>query len=450
MKFRIIFAGIILSAFLSVPVTWAQVQNLTGLTMQDAVSIALRTNRDVINASEEVRRADYRITEATAGAYPQINGSWGIDKNLKPQVFVISMPDSMGVMRQSRLKVGTDYQSSLGATLSQPIYVGGKVGTALKAAKIYKNISTETERDTRQNVMLGTIQAFNNAILAREQRNIAFESLTQAQRHLENVQNLRAAGSATEYDLLRARVNVANQRPTLLEAENNVHISLLRLKEVMGADPDAPIDIKGAFAVPDTTLLQSAEAEIALRNRPDVQASRMTIDLQKQAVNLARGDFLPTLSASTTYAYVGNFDRLAYHSADWNPTWTVGLNLSFPIFTGFKTYAKYKQAAVDYSEAQTTYRKTRDSVVIEVREYVMNLRKAMDQIASQQMNVEEAQRALELSENLYKNGKATQLEVLDAELALAVAKNNMTSALYSGAMAEISLRKSLGLLDTNK
>ena len=449
MKSRILLTGMALIAFLGIPDAWAQVQNLTGLTVQDAVTIALRTNRDVINAREEVRRADYRITEATAGAYPQINGSWTLDKTLKPQVFVISFPDSNGVLTKSRLKVGTDYTSSLGVSLSQPLYVGGKVGTAQKAAKIYQRISTETERNTRQNVMLGTIQAFNNAILAREQRSITYDALTQAQRHLENVQNLRAAGAATEYDLLRARVNVANQRPALLEAENNVNTSLLLLKQVMGADPDAPIDIKGSFAIPDTTLLRTAEAEMALRNRPDLQASRMSIDLQKQAVKIARADFLPTLTAGSTFAYNGNFDELSYHSSDWNSYWVANLSLTFPIFTGFRNYAKYKQAAVDYNQAQTTFRKTRDSVVIEVRQNIMSLRNAMDRITSQGMNVEEAQRAVELSENLYKNGRATQLEVLDSQLALEVAKNNMTSALYAGVMAEVALRKSLGLLDTN-
>lgn len=447
MKPRTIFAGVILATFLCIPEAWTQTMNLTGLTVQEAVNIALRNNRDILNAQEEMKRADYQVTEAASGAYPQINGSWSMDKNLKPQVFVISMPDSNGVIQKSRLKVGTDYTSSIGANLTQPLYVGGKVGKALKAAKIYKQISSETERNVRQNVVLGTVQAFNTAILARELRGIAYESLEQARRHLENVQNLRAAGAATEYDLLRARVNVANQKPQLLDAENSFRTSLLRLKEVMGADPDAQIDIKGVFAAPDTTVLEQAEAEVALRNRPDVQATKMTIDLQQKAVEIARADFLPTLTAGTTFAYNGNFEQMSYQASDWYPYWFANITLSFPIFTGFKTYSKYKQAKVDYHKARTDFRKTRDSVVIEVRENIMNFRKAIDQIESQRMNVEEAARAVELAETLYRNGKATQLEVLDSQLALEVARTNMTSSLYEGTMAEVTLRKSLGLLE---
>lgn len=438
----------VLAAAVAAPTARAQTMNLSGLTVQKAVSIALNNNRDIINAREEVHRADYRITEAASSAFPQINSSWSMSKNLKPQVFVISFPDSAGNLKKNRLKVGTDYNAVLGANLTQPLYVGGKVGTALKAARIYKKISTETEKDIRQNVVMGTMQAFNTALLARELRRIAGESLNQAQKHLENVEARKSAGVATEYDLLRARVNVANMRPKLLEAENSAHTSLLRLKEIMGMDPESDISINGTFAAPDSSLLEQASAEIAMSNRPDVIAGRLNIDLYDKAVKIARGDFFPTLTAGTTFAFNGNFDQLKYEASDWSPYWYADISLTFPIFTGFRNYAKYKQAKVDYIKARTNFRKTRDSVVIEVQEGIMNLRKALRQIESQRLNVEEAARAVELVENLYANGKATQLEVLDAELALEVAKTNMASALYDGTITEIALKKSIGLLDT--
>ena len=80
----------------------------------------------------------------------------------------------------------------------------------------------------------------------------------------------------------------------------------------------------------------------------------------------------------------------------------------------------------------------------------MNLRVAMRQIESQQLNVDEAHRAVEISENLYRNGRTTQIEVLDAQLALEVARTNLTSALYQADIAEVTLRKSLGLLDAGQ
>jgi len=76
----------------------------------------------------------------------------------------------------------------------------------------------------------------------------------------------------------------------------------------------------------------------------------------------------------------------------------------------------------------------------------MNLKKALEKIESQQLNVEEAEKAVRLAESLYTNGKATQLEVLDAQLALDIAKTNMANALYEGKIAEISLKNSLGLV----
>ena len=433
---------------LEIQTGWSQ-ESYVGLTQDKAVTVALQKNRDLLNAADEVQKSNYRITEATSGAFPQITGSWNYNRNLKPQVFVITFPDSTGKLTQSRLKVGTDNSANLGVNLTQPLYVGGKIGTALQAAKIYKNLSGETARAVKQNVILGVSQAFNGALLAKELQNIAFESLEQAQKHLENVEHLRAAGAATEYDLLRARVNVSNMKPKLLESENNVTISLLKLKQIMGVDPYAPISLTGVFTEPDTTLLALAEGRTALEKRPEIKIGKYTTDLQEKNVQVVKADFLPTLTAGTTFAFTGNFDTFRYNAREWNPYWFATLNLSFPIFDGLRNYSKYRQAKIDYLKSRTDYLKTRDSVVIEVSEGVLNLKMALKQIESQKMNIQEAQRAVELSESLFSNGKATQLEVLDAQLALEVARTNMASALYNGTVAAIVLRKSLGLLDSD-
>jgi outer membrane protein TolC len=428
----------------------AQAPDLSALTLREAVTAALQHNRDLRQAREEARRAEYRVAEAKSAAYPQVGGSWTLDKTLKPMVFVISFPDSTGALRKNRLKMGTNYTSSLGASLTQPLYVGGKVGAALQAARIYRRMSAETERAVRQNVVMGVMQAFNGVLLSRELEQIARAALAQAEKHLANVETRREAGVATDYDLLRARVNAANMRPRLIEAENNAQVSLLRLKEVMGVDPGTPIEVAGSFAVPDSAVLGRADAEAALRHRPDVEVNRLNIDLQDQATAIARGDFLPTLSAATTFAYTGNFDALKYRGDDWASFWNVGLSLSIPIFTGFRDLAKYRQAKVDQLKARTEFGRTRDAAIIEVRQGAMNLRKAFRQLESQELNVDEARQAVEFAERLYANGKATQLEVLDAQLAFESARTNMASALFEAAIADLALKKSLGLLDAGE
>jgi outer membrane protein TolC len=167
-------------------------------------------------------------------------------------------------------------------------------------------------------------------------------------------------------------------------------------------------------------------------------------------VKIARGDFLPTLSAATTFAYNGNSDALRIKGEDWSPYWFASLNLTVPIFTGFRDYARYQQAKVDLRKARTDLQKTRDAAVIEMQQAIMDFRKALAQIASQRLNVDEARQAVQIAGNLYASGRATQLEVLDAQLALQAAQTNMASALYGGTMADITLKRSLGLLDSGE
>jgi len=441
---------VVLAAVLVFSAAHARADGYLDLTLDRAVSVALEKNREIIKAREEVKRAGFQVTEAASAAYPQINGQWTMDRNLKPQVFVIQFPDENGVMRKNRLKVGTDHMMNLGANLTQPIWIGGKVGTALEAAKIYRNMSDETFKAVEQNIVTGVMTAFNGILLARELVDIARESLELAELHLKNVRTLHEAGAATDYDLLRAKVHVENTRPDLVEAENNVNIALLRLRDILGIDPDIPLTISGALTEPDTTVFRLAESETAFRNRPDFKAAEFNIELQEKAVRIAYGDFLPSLTAGTTFAYTGNFDLFRYDAADWNPYWMANVSLTFPIFSGFRNTAVYEQAKVDRRKAQTDFHKTRNTIVIEVEEGVMNLRKAVRQVESQRMNVEEARKAVDMAESLFRNGRATQLEVLDAQLALEISKTNLANALYDGKTAEINLKKALGILDSDR
>ena len=236
-------------------------------------------------------------------------------------------------------------------------------------------------------------------------------------------------------------------RPAVLEAENGLTSSLLRLREAMGVAPDTPLTIDGTFAEPDTTIFAMATPGTALANRPDLKASEQSVDLYEKGIKIARAGMMPTLTAGTTFQYMGNFDTWKYDSRTWNPYWTAQVNLSVPIFSGFRNSSRYQQAKVDHCKAQTSYLKTRDAVVIGVEENVFALRNAVKSIESQRMNVEEAEMAFEMAESLFAAGKATQLEVLDVQLALESARTNMVSALYDGVIAETTLRGSLGIID---
>ena len=105
-----------------------------------------------------------------------------------------------------------------------------------------------------------------------------------------------------------------------------------------------------------------AKVKTALEYRPDLKASRSSVDLYEKNVKIVRGDFLPTLTAGTTFQYNGNFDTFKYDAGDWNSYWTASVNLSFPIFSGFRNSSRYKQAKTDFFKAKTDYDMIHDIV----------------------------------------------------------------------------------------
>ena len=257
MRIEVFSAVFIIAAVMAAPVADAA-ESYLDITLERAISVALEQNKDVTNAKEDAIKANLQITEAASAAYPAINGQWNLDRTLKQQVFVIEFPDEDGIITKNRLKVGTDHVMTLGASLTQPIWLGGKVGTALKAAKIYRNLSEKTFATVQQNIVSGVATSFYTILLADEMVRITGESLDIAEKHLDNVMVLHEAGSATDYDLLRAKVNVANIRPQVIDAENNVKVSLLYFKDILGVSPDIPVTISGELTEPDTTLFRQA------------------------------------------------------------------------------------------------------------------------------------------------------------------------------------------------
>ncbi|NJD19025.1 MAG: TolC family protein [Gemmatimonadetes bacterium] len=439
------------------------------LSLGDAVSRALRESEEIARARASLEVAESQVTQATSGALPQINSNVAYNRAVKtifddmgamPTVDDADIPPAFDESKTPKERfdllsdlMATNFVSALFAglpfgrkntyvaslSLSQPLYVGGKVGAALKVARHYRAVARIQVDETEADLVLQVRSAYLNASLAGRLVRIARESRRIAEAHYQQVEDFRAAGTASEFDLLRARVDLENRDPVVVQAEDGERLALLELKRLVNVPADQPVRLTSA---PDPDVVEVDEAELhrLVMQRPILQAAQEAIGMREQAVRIAKGDRLPTVAFQGNMGFQGfPEDPLPPGWGKWRKDWSVAVAVSFPLFDGFRTRGRIDQAQSDLVIAHVEEAQLREGLALQTEAALAAYRSSRAQILARRQTVALAERALELAEVRFSTGLSTQLEVSDAALLLDQARVNEAQALhdYARALAEL-------------
>jgi outer membrane protein len=424
------FAAVLWAVFVSVSPAFCR-----ELTWDEAWDIARQQNPTLQSARMDLVTAHEQVNEARAGALPQISLSGMYTRNIKVPVFFF---DTLAI------KIGEKNTYVGVAQLQQPIWVAGKVGTALKAAKSYVGQTEATLEQTRQAVYVALAQTFYGVILSRELVGTAESALQRATDHRDRARRMYEQGMVSEYDKIRSEVQVANLEPPLLEARKQYALSVASLRRMLNLPPGDTLIVNGSLDLEDTTVTPVDEEE-ALRNRPELHALQNARGVQKQLLSLAQRDlYLPSVYASINWETQTQSEDFRFNDYTWYRSSAAMLQVSLPLFDGLRTPSRVKQyraalRRLDYSEADL-----RAAIRIDVEDSRRELERAVRTVAVQEENVKEAQRGYEIARVRYESGVGTQLELLDSEFQLDQARAARLKALYDAKIARIQLRRALG------
>lgn len=408
------------------------------LTIEDAVQEALKNNQDYQIARTELEKAEAEIQSATADAYPHLNLGSSYTRNLKiPEI----------VFGGQTFRLGTENQIDAGLTLTQPIWQGGKVLAAIKIARTYRKYTEEAVREVEAEVVFGVRQSFLDVILARDVVNVYRDALTAAELNLEIVSKMQAQGVVSEYEKLRAEVEVANLRPQLMQAQNRAELALHSLRNFLSLDLIDDIELQYDFD--STTVGQMLSlphvTELAIANRSVLRQQDHLKDITRRAVGIARAEASPKFDFVSQYGWRYQADDFSFDGNNWSPNWTASISLSMPIFNGFATKASVRKAKVDRQQAEMGYEKTKEQVELQVRDAYLRYGEANERLLSQRKTIEQAEEGLRISRIRYQNGIGTQLEILSSESALTLARSNYVQATHDAALAVYRLLRVSGI-----
>ncbi|MBM4313799.1 MAG: TolC family protein [Deltaproteobacteria bacterium] len=406
------------------------------LTLDEAMAITAEKNRDIEKAREYIAWAQGKVVEERAAAFPQLTAvaSLGWDRDESQKIYGPLMTQK------------TERRSAL-IGLTQPLFTWGQVSAAIRAAKVGLQSAEEQLRVYQQAAKRDVSAAFYDVLLVRELHALAHHNLDQKKRHLEEAKRKLQAGVATDYDVLAAEVSVENARPETIRTENQIRTARERLRFLLAME-NGEVDAAGTLEAGFSPSSSYEEAfALAREKRPDLVDIRHRIAVYRELIVLADAQDKPRVDLKGAYGW--NYLEQPGMTGD-GPSWSIGVQLSYPFFDGFRTKGRVAQAESDLKRIRIDEAKRIDGVALEVREALNAAGESEEIVRSLSGVVKQAERLLVMAEKGYELGVKTRLEVDDAELNLRQAKSSLSRARRDYLVARVTLDWVTGILGEGK
>lgn len=420
----------------------AQTDTLT-ISREECIAIAMQTNPTIRVADMEVKRMDYSKRETQASLFPAIDFQTAYQRSIELQTIRMNM----GGQSQS-LKMGSDNTWNMGFNVQMPI-IAPTLWKAIQISDQQILATAEEARGSRLTLVNNINKAYYAWLLAVASKEVLQQNYDIAQFNAKLYEQQFAAGTATEYDVLRSSVQVKNIEPELLQADIAVKQCALQLKVLMGMDYSAEIR-------PNVTLkeMQRDMYAYALRddrnlaNNTDLRTLDIQSEILRKNVQLKKFAWIPTLGASYNMSWLSLSNGNALKNQEFNPYSTVALALSVPIFSGGSKYYGMKQAQVQYKEMQFQRENLVNALNMQVGLAYDNINKEIKQISTSEEGVRQAEKAHQIMQRSFEIGAATYLNLRDSELAETSAKLAYYQAIYNFLVSTSELDMLLGREET--
>lgn len=425
---------------LQLPTTPEEVEILgtQPLTLQQALDLALRNNRDLQIAQLQLEQARAQLREALAAEYPTLTARGDITRQQTPQGQITGEaqdrfpgqpdPDAPTTTVSGRLELNYD------------IYTSGLRSANIRVGEKQVHLSELEIERLQEEVRLGVTESYYDLQQSDEQVRIREQAVRNAESSLRDAQALERAGVGTRFAVLQSQVQLAEEEQRLTEAISQQRLSRRRLVEqlslpqfidVSAADP---VEIAGTWNIPlDQSII------LAFQHRAELETQLATRELNQQQ-RLARLATLgPQISLFANYDVLKltSDDNLAAQGA--GDGYSLGARVTWNLFDGGQAKARAAQEEAETAIAETTFADQRNEIRLQVEQSYFELISSFDNIGTASAALEQAKEALRLARLRFQAGVGTQTDVINSETDLTQAEFNRVQAVlgYNRALANI-------------
>jgi outer membrane protein TolC len=418
------------------------------LMLEKAVQLALENNNLVKAATAEVNAANARIRFAASRYFPRISFDQNSTTSNNP-VYVFGSLLTQGRFTAENFALDklnnpsslNNFQNKF--SFSQLVFDFGRVRKGVQLSRLGKDVAENDLEKTRSDLVFRVVKAYYQALLAEEMAQVAEESVKSAKADLEKAQTSFKAGLVVESDLLSVKVHLASQNEELVSARNQARLAYSSLNFEIGM----PLDQNYALVKPlgpiSSEALDLAELQkLALESRPDIKQSRIASQSSQLAVESAKREFWPVISAIGSW----ETDSNKYWEAPGN-NWLLGVNVHFSIFNGRAGQARLAESRFQERRQSAMQDYLAQAIRLQVQQAYLDLQTASQRIAVNQQAAAQAEESLRIIRNRYQAGLATITDVLRAETATSGAKTSYLRAVFDQRINRANLELQVGRLD---
>jgi outer membrane protein len=390
------------------------------LSLDGFVQMALLHNPTIRVSQASVKSSAASKSQALAVMLPHLDANAGASRSG-------SFSPSSGI---------SDY--STGLALRQLVFDFGKSQASRDASgKLYDAANLDDIR-VKQEVMVDACSAYFSFLLAQSLLQVAQDALTVAQKHLDQTKMLVEVGKQAHYTVTKAEVDVANAEVAVIKNEHSLKLAKLQMDIAVG------VPLPDSFVLTDSLQVMEPEIQIedamkqALEKRQDLRSAAAQCEAARLSLVATKRSLLPDINANAGYGF-GKIDN-----ADWHDNYSVGISLNASLYEGGALVASCNAAQAAYDRSKASYDILDQSIQNEVKQLYYEKTDALQRIGANRKLISASEEGLVLSQEKFKTGGASPLDVTDAEQTLANAKSSYVQALCDYRIAHVKLVAAIG------
>jgi outer membrane protein len=284
-------------------------------------------------------------------------------------------------------------------------------------------------------VKLDVTRAFYDAALSERLLTIAQSGYDQADAAYQQTKLAFDAGRLPEFETLRAQVQRDNQRPVVIRARAGRDNAMLRLRQLLELPADLPVQlavdldaVELEAPAPFTAALAAVQADATLASKTSLAQAELSVKFQQLGLEIVQTAKRPTVNLASTYGLT-NYPKEIYPDfSRFRNNWTIGAQVTMPIFAGFRIPAEEASAKAGLTEAEARLKQAREMAALQRSTALQDLESARAAWEATAGTITQASRAYEIAELRFREGLSTQLELSDSRLALQSAQANRAQA----------------------
>ena len=454
-----------------------QAQNTTAtttFTVQQCIDYALENATGVQNALLDEQSAQAKVRETIGIGLPQVSGSLSAQHSPELQRFYgrYSPAASIGPTAEQAVQAGINpgdvfaaqnffqLQSAGDAnlTINQLIFNGSYI-VGIQASNAYKELAVKQANKAKGDIAADVAKSYFNVLINRDRLALFTTNLARLDTLYRNTLAMNENGFVEKIEVDRLKVSLNNLRSEQQNIKNLNVLAMRLLKFQMSYPLDQPLDLAGQIEDVLGAVIEPIEDDLTYSNRPDYQILMANQKLQELNLKNKYAEALPAIGAFASLGYStqsptfggiftteSDFSEVGGVGPDkWYGYSTVGLRLSWNLFTGLQRNYQIQQQKIELEKIDNNVDQFESMIQMEVVDASLTLSNALERLDVQRENKELAARIYNISQIKYEEGVGSNLEVVDADNGLKEAQTNYYNALFAAIIAKIDLNMALGI-----